>query len=604
MSMPFACILVLSLAVQDDATTLICKLGSENLEDREAATNALLKMGKVARPAILNATNHKNPEISRRARSILERFDLDVEFTLSHFERAIKEEASQARLLQRLQEWATKVYEGKSWDGIPEALESQGLAFLDLRDYFDEQKRTGYRYLLRKEALQLPGGAKLGARISFEVSRELSPGARTRFTIRSATISLALEINEEVKTVVSKPRFGKDTPIQMAMELESFGKVTAEFPFVESVEMTWGPQYRIRDDWYSTGINVRFEIGSPGNIWSSNYDCEWTSGLEPDRNHRTGASEAPFDPADTLTLNRAGGGGKSGPAGNGLKRMDLPPVRDPFSYMGHSRTFYHAVYSIPDLAALPDSAGRVRIKIPECSAEQLKGLRRLKSLQFIGLDDCTIDDEGAQVIGSLTTLDELWLSGKGLTDRGFKALGTLVNLKLLYVEEAPNLTDDALSLLKSLPRLRRLNLNWWEKLTDEGMKHIGGLAGLAELELASLTKVTDAGIGCLEGLKSLKSLEIRYQENLSKRSAVSISKMASLQDVTLYSIDDSWLPELAKLQSLPFLCAYQSNGITNPGLMALKGMKNLRRLNVHSENITGAGLESLRKELPGEYVAY
>jgi hypothetical protein len=328
------------------------------------------------------------------------------------------------------------------------------------------------------------------------------------------------------------------------------------------------------------------------------------SGLEPERNLRTDAVEAPFDPVDSLTLHSAGGGGKSGPMGKGLKRMDLPPVRDPFSYMGLSRAFYHPVYSMPDLAALPDSARRVRFKMTECSAEQLKGLRRLKTLQFVGLDDCTIDDDGAQVIGSLTMLEELWLSGKRLTDRGFKALSQLANLKLLYVEEAPNLTGDALSVLKSFPRLRRLNLNWWEKLTDEGMKHIGATVGLEELVLASLTKVGDAGIGHLAGLKSLKTLEIRYQRNLSRLSAVTIGKLASLQDVTLYSIDDSWLPELAKIQSLPFLCAYESHLVTDKGLMALKGLKNLRRLNIHSVNITEAGLDDLRKALPGVYVTY
>jgi hypothetical protein len=89
--------------------------------------------------------------------------------------------------------------------------------FEQLTDYFEEQKRTAYRYRLRKDALQMPGGAKLDARIGFDVAREVSAGARTRFTIRSATISFSMEINEEVKDFISKPRFGKDTPIQMAI---------------------------------------------------------------------------------------------------------------------------------------------------------------------------------------------------------------------------------------------------------------------------------------------------------------------------------------------------------------------------------------------------
>src|SRR5262245_39063986 len=114
--MPFACIFLLALAEQDDVEALIRKLGSETPAEREAATNGLLRIGKVARPAILEATTHQDPEISRRAKSILERLELDAEFTLSHFERAIKEEASLARLLQRLQGWATKVFEGKNWD--------------------------------------------------------------------------------------------------------------------------------------------------------------------------------------------------------------------------------------------------------------------------------------------------------------------------------------------------------------------------------------------------------------------------------------------------------------------------------------------------------
>jgi hypothetical protein len=95
--MQFACLLVLALAVQDDASALIRKLGSETLEEREAASNALLKMGKAARPAILEATNHRDAEISRRAKSILERIEFDVDFTLSS-STGDREEASQARL--------------------------------------------------------------------------------------------------------------------------------------------------------------------------------------------------------------------------------------------------------------------------------------------------------------------------------------------------------------------------------------------------------------------------------------------------------------------------------------------------------------------------
>ena len=584
---------------------LIQKLGSESIEEREAAARKLVGLGKSARKSVVEATASKNVEIARRALTILEALDSNVECTLEYVHRALQEERdSLPKLLRRLQLWSTRVFEGKNWQDIPEVLERQGIVFESLRD-FEERNLTTFHYLLKRNGLEVVQGVYLNARISFDVRRTVKGTVKTTFEIESVRMSLGFELGDDYATLVERLKNLKGSVFQMALAEERFDEVSGEFPVVRSVALTYGPLYRIRQSDYESGIELHCELGSVGRIRSSSYECGLVSGLDPVRNGKGEAIDPSFLPVDTLHVQRASGGGSSGPIGHGLKRLDRSPVRDPFYWPGQSKRHNRWVYSIPDFEALSPSALRVRVKLSTCSAKDLRELLRLKSLSFLDLSDCTIDDEAVQVVASLRSLDELWLSAKNLTDDGVKSLSSLVNLRHLYVEEAPNLTNQALTILGSFPRLGTLALSGWKKLTDDGMKHVAAQAGLTRLDFSSLPLLTDAGIERLTGLRRLQEFELNWQEGLSRRTASALAQFPELRDIwfTSCGVDDSWMPELGKIKSLQFLMAHQCRGITDAGLLALKDLQDLRRLNVDNQ-ATEAGMKALKVLLPGEYVSY
>jgi hypothetical protein len=65
------------VALQDDVSSLVQKLGSDELEARNAAENKLVEIGEKARPALREALASKDNEVARRAKSALERIDWD-----------------------------------------------------------------------------------------------------------------------------------------------------------------------------------------------------------------------------------------------------------------------------------------------------------------------------------------------------------------------------------------------------------------------------------------------------------------------------------------------------------------------------------------------
>ena len=65
------------VALQDDVSNLVRKLGSDEFETRNAAESKLVELGEKAKPALREALTSKDSEVSARARSALERIEWD-----------------------------------------------------------------------------------------------------------------------------------------------------------------------------------------------------------------------------------------------------------------------------------------------------------------------------------------------------------------------------------------------------------------------------------------------------------------------------------------------------------------------------------------------
>ena len=111
------------------------------------------------------------------------------------------------------------------------------------------------------------------------------------------------------------------------------------------------------------------------------------------------------------------------------------------------------------------------------------------------------------------------------------------------------------------------------KVTDAGLAHLKGLANLTGLDLTG-TKVTDAGLEHLKGLTNLRVLGLLNTQT-----------------------GDSGLVHLKNLANLRLLTL--GTKVTDAGLVHLMGMTKLEELYFSSPKVTGAGLKTLQKFLPG-----
>ncbi len=190
----------------------------------------------------------------------------------------------------------------------------------------------------------------------------------------------------------------------------------------------------------------------------------------------------------------------------------------------------------------------------ECSGVTDKTIgrfRELKELRFLCVPGTRITDAAMADIGMMPALQELYLGGQPISDRGLQQLGNLrqlnslglpgtkvtvkglldfpllPNLEELHLNGLPITDDDLKQLQPRLPRLRRFSLSG-TMVTDEGLRHlppnvselfVPGTAvngsGFANLKGRSFwrivldgTPLNDAGVGSVRSLASVANLDL------------------------------------------------------------------------------------------------
>ena len=98
------------------------------------------------------------------------------------------------------------------------------------------------------------------------------------------------------------------------------------------------------------------------------------------------------------------------------------------------------------------------------------------------------DDAGMKYIGSLTSLEQLYLKDPSISDEGLKYLQNLINLETLFIP-GYDISDAALQYLKPLTKLKHLDLRG-TGVTPDGVQRIAEVAaerrGLPALESSEL----------------------------------------------------------------------------------------------------------------------
>ncbi|CUT99673.1 Leucine rich repeat cysteine containing subtype [Echinococcus multilocularis] len=152
--------------------------------------------------------------------------------------------------------------------------------------------------------------------------------------------------------------------------------------------------------------------------------------------------------------------------------------------------------------------------------DSLPGLQELRLIGCSRIDDAAVDlicehmrylqvleistnpiitDAALATIGELLEqLEQLSLDRcKEITNKGIKALGTLLNLQILTLRWCSAMTDECLPHLATLARLRFLSLAGCKALTVKGLLNLTSMKNLQKLEITNTNKV-DQNKLCLE----------------------------------------------------------------------------------------------------------
>lgn len=230
------------------------------------------------------------------------------------------------------------------------------------------------------------------------------------------------------------------------------------------------------------------------------------------------------------------------------------------------------------------------------------------------------------------------------TDESVQQFRGMAGLHSLWLNHS-NVTDAALAQIAALPQLRKLHLRG-TRITDGGLTQLRAASELVEFDLAN-THVSDAGLPHLAALARGHSLSIDLRGTRATLSGVA-QVLASLpepgpwagvhfslkvgtlsqQSVSLHG-PTAGDAELACLRGLTHVTAFHltKTRVTARGLSELAHLPALRQLyiwdtpvsghalevlgkctqldylSLHQTGVTDAGVEELRKELPGCRIA-
>lgn len=141
------------------------------------------------------------------------------------------------------------------------------------------------------------------------------------------------------------------------------------------------------------------------------------------------------------------------------------------------------------------------------------------------------------------------------------------------------LTDNLLSKLAGLRKLRELSLRNCNSLTGTGLAHLQSLPHLRVLNLSNCSRLTDEGLGCISQLPQLDTLNLQGCSSITDLGLTRLWGMQHLGHVVCHNgITDMGLRILTGIQALERVVLRECRGVSTQGVMALLQMPALKRV--------------------------
>ncbi len=184
------------------------------------------------------------------------------------------------------------------------------------------------------------------------------------------------------------------------------------------------------------------------------------------------------------------------------------------------------------------------------SAVTDEGLARLAestSLESLLIQDFAISSAAGPHLAKLRTLESLEvLRCPGFGSEGVLALAGLP-LTRLTLRDLPDVGDDALAVLSTLPALRRLALHELASVGDKGAARLATARQLQSLDIWSLPVLTDATAEVIAGLPAVEELSIR-ETGMTEAAALTFAALPGLQSLTFKNNGPLSAATVAKLK--------------------------------------------------------
>lgn len=240
-------------------------------------------------------------------------------------------------------------------------------------------------------------------------------------------------------------------------------------------------------------------------------------------------------------------------------------------------------------AKVTETAGavtQVQVKCDTFTEADFRTLGSFTTIKDLTISGKTITDETLALLTGLVNLERLSTDGIQLTDDGYKHFATFQKLtSLAFFHPAfrsEKFTGTGLAHLKALPKLERLTFAG-STAGDAAMESIGQLTQLKEFRTWH-TAQTQTGNASLLKLTNLKALRIGQRlPNWGKDSPV--------------SFDESTAQTLAQIKTLESLELTEAR-LSAKIIPQLKALPKLTKLKLETVDIPAADVEEIKAALP------
>jgi Leucine-rich repeat (LRR) protein len=266
---------------------------------------------------------------------------------------------------------------------------------------------------------------------------------------------------------------------------------------------------------------------------------------------------------------------------------------------------------LAEVAALDDALRREITSLDVNSAVVTdvgaRHLSKFPALQELNVSRTSITNQGMAALSGLSTVRRLRLNGLFIDGEGLKEIAGLSSLTELGIA-GTSISDGSFEHLVKMDSLEVLDISGNSKLLGQGFAELvrrNVLKNLKELH-ASGTSLGYYGFRDLKGLPGLEVLTLA-NANIAEEALDNIVVCRNLRVLNLQGnpIGNDGLKKIARLKQLEALLVGGCVGVTDQGLASLRGLSNLRRLDLNNTRCSPAAVQQLKeKSLPNATIVF